>query len=151
MTTVLATNLIAHVLFGVVGTIVYYMVWRDGLKKQPNIRWLQGLSLTGTISYVLAWISGGYYYLTHYGSTVKPIIKAGAYPWAHSVIMEAKEHVFFFLPILAILVMLLWWLLPNEMQQEPKLKQAAAGLSGIISLVGMAMIFSGIVISGAVR
>ena len=151
MTTLLATNLIVHVMLGVIGTTFYYMVWRDGLKKQPNIKWLQALSLSGTISYILAWISGGYYYLIYYGGAVKPIIKAGAYPWVHSVIMEAKEHVFFFLPILAIVVTLLWWILPDDMQQEPKLKQAVVGLSGVISLIGIGMILSGILISGAVR
>jgi hypothetical protein len=47
------------------------------------------------------WIAGGYNYLTVYGSQVKPIILAGPQPWAHKVVMEAKEHVFIFLPIIA--------------------------------------------------
>jgi hypothetical protein len=48
------------------------------------------------------WIGGGYNYLTSYGSQVKPVILAGPYPWAHEVVMEAKEHVFVFLPIIAL-------------------------------------------------
>ncbi len=47
------------------------------------------------------WIAGGYNYLTVYGSQVKPIILAGPHPWAHEVVMEAKEHIFIFLPVIA--------------------------------------------------
>jgi hypothetical protein len=36
-----------------------------------------------------------------YGSQVKPIILAGLHPWVHKVVMEAKEHIFIFLPIIA--------------------------------------------------
>jgi hypothetical protein len=39
--------------------------------------------------------------LTVYGSQVKPIILAGLHPWVHKVVMEAKEHIFIFLPIIA--------------------------------------------------
>ena len=47
------------------------------------------------------WIAGGYNYLTVYGSQVKPVILAGPHPWAHEVVMEAKEHIFIFLPVIA--------------------------------------------------
>ncbi len=47
------------------------------------------------------WIVGGYNYLTAYGSQVRPVILAGPHPWAHEVVMEAKEHIFVFLPIIA--------------------------------------------------
>jgi hypothetical protein len=46
------------------------------------------------------WIAGGYNYLTAYGSQVKPVILAGPHPWAHEVVMETKEHIFVFLPII---------------------------------------------------
>ncbi|MGB9940159.1 hypothetical protein [Methanosarcina sp.] len=48
------------------------------------------------------WIAGGYNYLTSYGSQVKPVILEGPYPWAHEIIMEAKEHIFVFLPIIVL-------------------------------------------------
>lgn len=47
------------------------------------------------------WIVGGYNYLTAYGSQVRPVILAGSHPWAHEVVMETKEHIFVFLPIIA--------------------------------------------------
>lgn len=50
------------------------------------------------------WLAGGYNYLTVYGSQVKTVILQGPYPWAHEIIMEAKEHVFVFLPIIALAI-----------------------------------------------
>ena len=47
------------------------------------------------------WIAGGYNYLMVYSSKVKSVILAGPHPWAHEVVMEAKEHIFVFLPIIA--------------------------------------------------
>jgi hypothetical protein len=47
------------------------------------------------------WIVGGYDYLTAYGSQERPVILAGPHPWAHEVVMETKEHIFVFLPIIA--------------------------------------------------
>lgn len=46
------------------------------------------------------WIAGGYTYLTVYGTEVKPVILEGPQPWAHEIIMEAKEHIFVFLPVI---------------------------------------------------
>lgn len=39
--------------------------------------------------------------MTVYSSQVKPIIFAGPHLWTHEVVMEAKEHIFIFLPIIA--------------------------------------------------
>lgn len=46
------------------------------------------------------WIAGGYNYLTAYGSQVKPVILAGPNSWVHEIVMEAKEHIFVFLPVI---------------------------------------------------
>jgi hypothetical protein len=47
------------------------------------------------------WVAGGYNYLKDYGAQVKPVILAGPNPWVHEIIMEMKEHIFVFLPIIA--------------------------------------------------
>ena len=52
------------------------------------------------------WIIGGYHYLTTYRENIRGIILAGSQPWAHEVIMETKEHIFLFLPMVAILLAL---------------------------------------------
>src|SRR3989338_1458028 len=59
-------------------------------------------------------------YIVFYPAT-KTVIKAGAWPWAHSVIMETKEHWGLLLPVIATVAALLvfdkkeeeskkWWI-----------------------------------------
>jgi hypothetical protein len=50
---------------------------------------------------VLAWLLGGYWYTVFYAPE-KAIILKGPWPWAHSFVMETKEHLFFIPLILAL-------------------------------------------------
>jgi len=50
----------------------------------------------------LAWIVGGSHYLSGY-QQIEGTIVDGPQPWSHLVVMEVKEHLFFFLPPLALL------------------------------------------------
>jgi hypothetical protein len=52
------------------------------------------------------WIIGGYHYLSAYRENIRGIILSGSQPWAHEIIMETKEHIFLFLPMVAILLAL---------------------------------------------
>ena len=54
---------------------------------------------TAAISWLLL-LPAGLLYLTFYPAT-KTVIKAGAWPWAHSIVMETKEHWGLLLPIIA--------------------------------------------------
>ncbi|OHB22482.1 MAG: hypothetical protein A2939_02900 [Parcubacteria group bacterium RIFCSPLOWO2_01_FULL_48_18] len=106
----------------------------------------------GVILIFLSWITGGYYYLTDYQATVKAVIKAGPYPWAHSVITETKEHVFIFLPFLAIVV---WGTLKqygNDLIENKRdLARAIMILAGFIVLVAFSMAGMGYLISSGMR
>lgn len=51
----------------------------------------------------LAYIVGGCWYVTFYGAD-KAIIKAGPWPFAHSLVMESKEHIFLSLLLVATLL-----------------------------------------------
>jgi len=62
------------------------------------------VSLAGLLLLVTSWIVGGYYYVTTYGGAVKPVIIGSEYAWAHSVVMEAKEHIFLLIPLMAAVV-----------------------------------------------
>jgi hypothetical protein len=92
-----------HSISGGLSTLI--LVWIIIETLYPTDR---SLARTRIASYLAAfiitagcWIVGGYNYLTAYGSQVKPVILAGPHPWAHEVVMEAKEHIFVFLPIIA--------------------------------------------------
>jgi hypothetical protein len=88
------------------GLAALALVWVLIEVKYPADRSLTRVRIASYFATLLVaagcWLAGGYNYLTTYGSQVKPVILAGPYPWAHEIIMEAKEHVFVFLPIIAL-------------------------------------------------
>ena len=70
------------------------------LLQDKKSTWLKPLSaITAAISWLLL-LPSGKLYLTFYPAT-KTLIKAGSWPWAHSIFMETKEHWGILLPIIA--------------------------------------------------
>lgn len=143
-------NLISHIVFGLLGIISFYAVWTALLKQRLALKFLRLSSLAGLISIFLSWISGGYYYVLYYGEEVKRTIKAGQYPWAHSLFMEAKEHIFLFLPFLAAVVFAVIFFVGERLGLEPKLKRPLIFVTGLLVVLGIVITLSGMVISGAV-
>lgn len=144
MSTVLTIALVGHILLGVTGTMTAYVVWHELTKTQPNTRSLKRNSLATVITWLGAWLSGGYYYIVYYGANVKPVIKSGQYAWAHSVFMEWKEHIFLFLPFLALV---LWLAVCRESIGS---KRPLVWLSGVIWFLALFITGAGILVSGAV-
>lgn len=97
----------------------------------------------GVTAFLLAWLFGGYYYVVTYGAVIKPIIKAGPLPWTHSVIMETKEHLFLFLPFLAVTVA---FAVRHAQKYKPLLM-----LTGVIILLALSMAAMGFLISSGYR
>jgi hypothetical protein len=128
-----------------------YAVWIGLLRREPPWSRLRSWSLVGLLSAVLSWLTGGHYYVTYYGAKVKPVITAGAYSWAHTVFTEAKEHIFLFLPFLALVIWLVVWLTGDRMAQAAPLKRALVWLVGVTTVLGIIVTLSGVIISGAVR
>lgn len=149
MTPILETALILHVLFGLFGIFFFAAVGLSLLKKKNDFRLLAMESFFGFLSIALAWISGGYYYVTHYGKQVKPVINAGPYPWAHSIFMEWKEHLFLFLPFLSFIVFVALAL--GSFKKENPWTREIAGLTWMIVILGIIMTLSGVLISGAAQ
>ena len=151
MTQTLQTLLSIHVLIGVTGIIASYTVVIWLFKRNIPLGALKVTSLLAFVAYITAWITGGYYYVVHYGDAVKPIIKAGPNPWVHSVIMEVKEHIFLFLPVLSFVVLLVIWLNGDRLQENKSLRNALALVALITFLIALSMALAGIVISGNAR
>ena len=62
------------------------------------------IRLTATLSallMVITWITAGYWYVVYYAAD-KAIILKGAWPFAHTFFMEAKEHAFFITLVLSL-------------------------------------------------
>lgn len=104
----------------------------------------------GVIGYLGAWLIGGYYYVTVYGSLVKPAIKAGSAPWAHAIAMEAKEHIFLFLVPIAVTLFFLAKLDARRLESLG-LKRVGAMLAGVGAGLGLLIGLMGFIISAAAR
>jgi hypothetical protein len=96
--------LLSHPVFGVLGIILAVWVFVDALNANSgNAGRIRGIAYAVAILMVLAWIFGGYWYVSFYGAD-RAVILEGPLPWAHSLVMESKEHVFFITLVLAILL-----------------------------------------------
>lgn len=141
-----------HAALGELGGLLFLWVFVEMLSpSERRIKRAQSVALVGLILLLSAWIVGGYYYVTYYGQVVKPVIKEGPLPWAHSVVMETKEHVFLFLPFLSIVV---WGLLRNNhltLMTDTKMRVALLVLIAEIVLITLAMAGMGFMISAGFR
>lgn len=129
----------------------FYLVTLGLFKKQSWTGFLKVFSALGTLFFTTSWLAGGYYYTKYYGGSVKPKIIGGAYPWAHAIIMEAKEHVFLMLPFLAFAVTLSIFLMSAKFAEDAKLKKAVTFLALTVFVLATLIAASGIIISGAVK
>lgn len=143
--------LIDHVVYGLIAIACFYISWLWILKPKPPVPALRKVTFIGFALFVLSWLAGGHYYLDYYGKLVKPVIKAGQYSWAHTVVTETKEHVFLFLPFLALSVFAIVLFAGEQLETDAPLKRALTYLVGIIVVLGSAIAVAGAVISGAVR
>ena len=151
METLFAVTLIAHVVLGILGVIFCYLVVLGLLKKTVSVKMLKWSSFLAFGAYMLSWLSGGYYYVFYYGSNVKPGIKEGAYPWAHLVFMEAKEHIFLMIPFATFALWVVLFTKGEQLDMDPKLKTSVVWLAAVITILATIITLSGIIITGAGR
>lgn len=140
-----------HVIFGVIAAATAYMVLLNLLKKDLPLKVLRGVSLASFISVLISWVSGGYYYVMYYGDKVKPIIIKGAYPWAHTIFTESKEHVFLFLPFATLTLTVMLWRMGDQMGTNELLRKATVFLAATVTGIAIFITLAGIAISGGVR
>ena len=70
------------------------------LQIKTKSSWLKPLSAAASLLSWLLLIPSAVLYIVFYPAT-KTLIKAGSWPWAHSVFMETKEHWGLLLPVIA--------------------------------------------------
>ncbi|MAF59480.1 hypothetical protein CL631_01375 [bacterium] len=139
--------LITHVVVGIIGVSASYALLMAILKKKPSLWFMKLSALIAFLSYLVSWGSGGYYYVLRYGAEVKPVIKAGDYPWAHGIFMESKEHIFLFIPVLIFTTLFILWTHGHDVLANKDLKRALAFLVFIIFLLALFVTLSGIIVS----
>lgn len=141
-----------HAGLGELGGFLFLWVFVELLNPtERRLKRAQTVALFGTIFLLLSWLVGGYYYVTVYGSLVKPVIKEGPFPWAHGVVTETKEHVFLFLPLLSITAYGLIARYRFVLIANKKLRVALLTLVGLVVLITLAMAAMGFIMSSGFR
>ncbi len=138
-----------HAAAGEFGVFAFLWIFVEMLNPTTSrIKRAKIAALLGVIFILASWFIGGYSYVTNYGPNVKPLIKAGPFPAAHGIVMEAKEHIFLFLPFLAIAGLSLF---SYDLLNDKKARRALLLISSLIILLGLAMAGMGYLISSSAR
>jgi hypothetical protein len=94
--------LFTHAGVGMLGVLAALWVFVDTLnvraETEGRIRWAATIT---ALLFVVALVCGGYWYV-HFYPAEKAIILKGPWPFAHTLFMETKEHLFFVSLILAL-------------------------------------------------
>lgn len=143
-----------HVLFGVFG--ILFAVWvavEAANSSEANQRRLKLASIGTTLFLWLSYLIGGWWYVVYYGATVsnsdKSIILAGPWKWSHSFFMETKEHIFFMLLFLSILLPIVTF--RNQIFKDTKVRNLTIVIALTIVVLGLGMEGFGAMISKGVK
>lgn len=139
-----------HLGFAILGIDAFLWLLGEVVADAGSAKRRLVAAILGLVGYVGAWIIGGYYYVTYYGSLVKPVILSGSAPWAHAVSMEAKEHIFLFAVPLAITIFLLARYNAAELDMLG-LRKSLIHLCVIAAGIGLSIGLMGYIISAAAR
>jgi hypothetical protein len=131
--------LLTHSTFGVLATMAAIWVFVEALNARAEnaarIRlaaWIAALCMTAT------WIFGGYWYVHFYPADRAMILK-GPWPFAHTLFMETKEHLFF-------IPLILSFYLPIAAADR---LSDNANARKMVLCVAMLIVLSGLAIEGA--
>lgn len=134
-----------HLGFAILAIDAFLWLLGEYFAKITQFKRMFWAALIGTLGFFASWIFGGYYYVKFYGTLVKPTIVAGLTPWAHAVAMEAKEHIFLFLPPIAITILLI------VLSKNPALRRQTMWLIGLVVFIALSIGAMGFIISAAAR
>ena len=151
MPSLFASLLSAHILLGLIGVFLSFTVTFQLMRQELKKRVVEFSALWASIAYFLSWFTGGWYYWKYYGATVKPVILAGDYAWAHLVFMEVKEHIFIYLPLASFALALLMHFSYDAIAGNPDNRRSAVQLSLWITIVSIIVTLSGVLISGGAK
>jgi hypothetical protein len=143
-----------HVLFGVFG--ILFAVWvavEAANSSEANQRRLKLASIGTTLFLWLSYLVGGWWYVVYYGAAVsnsdKSIILAGPWKWSHSFFMETKEHIFFMMLFLSILLPIVTF--RNQIFKDTKVRNLTIVIALTIVVLGLSMEGFGAMISKGIK
>src|SRR3989338_5103542 len=141
-----------HLGFAIVGidAFLWYLGELATKSRSEKRKGLKLAAIAGIIGFALSWLAGGYYYVVYYGTLVKPVIKSGLAPWAHAIVMEAKEHIFIFILPVAITAVLAA-LANDDIRAKLGAGKETIKLVGLVAALGLIIGAMGFIISAAAR
>lgn len=143
-----------HVIFGVFG--ILFALWvavEAANSSEANQRRLKLASIGTTLFLWLTYLIGGWWYVVYYGAAVsnsdKSIILAGPWKWSHSFFMETKEHIFFMMLFLSILLPIVTF--RNQIFKDTKVRNLTIVIALTIVVLGLGMEGFGAMISKGIK
>jgi hypothetical protein len=131
--------LLAHSTFGVLGTMSAMWVFVEALNaREANAGRIRAVALIAALCMIATWIFGGYWYIHFYPADRATILK-GPWPFAHTLFMETKEHLFF-------IPLILSFYLPIAAGEK---LYESANARKMVLCVAMLIVLSGLAIEGA--
>jgi hypothetical protein len=131
--------LLAHSTFGVLGTLSAVWVFVETLNaSEENAGRIRKAASLAALCMGVTWIVGGYWYI-HFYPLDRALILKGPWPFAHTLFMETKEHLFFIPLILSLYLPIV---------AGEKLYANAAARKMVLR-VSMLIVLSGLAIEGA--
>ena len=141
--------LFLHPMLAVFGVITAVWVMVEGLNaSKKNLKRINRASLLTALFMVLTWITSGYWYIAYYAAD-KALILKGPWAFAHNLLMESKEQVFFAILILSLLLPIISY--KNNLETNKSARTLILGVAILIVLSSLALEGAGATISYAVR
>jgi len=141
-------SLMVHVFFGVLGFMMAVAIFVYVLHaNDKNIATIKKMSILVPLFTALSYLIGGWWYVVYYYHE-RDIIKAGPWVWAHTFFMEFKEHIFFVLLMLSILLPIIVY--KNDLIGDKSIRNLVLTVLALIVLLGFTMDGAGAIISRGV-
>ena len=140
--------LLAHSTFGVLGTMAAIWVFVETLNaREGNAGRIRLVAWIAALCMIATWIFGGYWYIHFYPADRAMILK-GPWPFAHTLFMETKEHLFF-------IPLILSFYLPigaaDKLYENANARKMVLCVTMLIVLSGLSIEGAGAVINHGVK
>jgi hypothetical protein len=141
--------LLLHPALGVLSVIAAVWVIAETINASTtNLKRIQTAALISAVLMFLTWITSGYLYVLYYAAE-KAIILNGPWSFAHTIIMESKEHLFFMTLVLSFLLPIATRM--NNIIESKQARILIITIAGLIVLSGLALEGAGAMISLGVK
>ncbi len=141
----------SHAFLGLLALISGVWFFVELRKSQFDIRTVKFLSLAIAVLVWITWIIGGWWYVNYYPID-RAVINAGAMPYAHGLVMETKEHIFYIgLLIATTLPIYVYGLSKSLANGDAGAKKLLIALAVIVVLGGIVLESTGGLISIAAK